>query len=87
MQRTITREIMEQSQYFEGNTPETWELIGIYNNGSNYIRYYRNDTGSYRHTCQKIKKDPAKIVLWKNEEGKEFAKRVYPKRRKRQQMA
>lgn len=86
MESTITRAIMEKAKYFEGFIPEEWNLLGIYNNGVNYLRYYQDSDGNYRYTRQKIKKDPAKIVLWRDEEGQEFAQRVYPKRKKRQGM-
>lgn len=85
MEGKITEEIMNQSQYFEGEAPESWEIIGIYDNDRNYIRYYKDPEGNYHHTAQKKKgREYGRIALREDEQGRTFARRVYPRRRKRQ---
>lgn len=84
----LTEEIMNQSRYFEGEAPEDWEFIGIYDNDRNYIRYYKDQNGNYHHTSvKKRNRSYGKIVLRKDEYGREFARKVYPQRKRRKRAA
>lgn len=79
---------MDQSQYFEGEVPESWELIGIYDNDRNYIRYYEDPNGDYHHTsAKKRNRSCGKIVLREDENGRTFARKVYPQRKSRKRAA
>ena len=39
--------IMGCSQYFEGEPDTGWELVGMEDNGTHYIRYYVDKEGKY----------------------------------------
>lgn len=84
----LTQEIMGASQYFEGSPGEGWELVGILDNGACYIRYYREPGGGYRHTAQRKRRRPSvEIAVREDGQGRTFARRVYPRRRKKKKMA
>lgn len=84
----LTEKIMNQSQYFEGEEPEDWEFIGIYDNDRNYIRYYKDPDGNYHHTSsRKRNRSCGKIVLREDEHGRTFARKVYPQRKSRKRVA
>ena len=74
--------IMGCSQYFEGEPDTGWELVGMEDNGTHYIRYYVDKEGKYWHASQKKKgRAPrGKLMLWEDRHGRAVAKRVYPKR-------
>lgn len=84
----LTDKIMNQSQYFEGEAPEDWEFIGIYDNDRNYIRYYKDPDGNYHHTSsRKRNRSCGKIVLREDEHGRTFARKVYPQWKGRKRAA
>ncbi|MCI8883115.1 MAG: hypothetical protein HFH43_08780 [Lachnospiraceae bacterium] len=84
----LTQEIMGMSQYFEGEPQEGWELVGILDNGACYIRYYQEPGGGYRHTAQRKRGRPkAEIAVREDGQGRTFARRVYPRRKKKKRMA
>lgn len=84
----LTEEIMNKSQYFKGEVPEDWEFIGIFENEVNYIRYYKDPDGNYRHTSsRKRNRNYGKIVLREDEHGRTFARKVYPQRKSRKRAA
>ena len=84
----LTEEIMNKSQYFEGEAPENWEFIGIFENEVNYIRYYKDLEGNYHHTsARKRNRSCGKIVLREDECGRTFARKVYQQRKSRKRAA
>ncbi len=80
---TITREIQDQSVYFEGKPLEGWELVGMVQNKKYRIAYYQDKQGNYHHTSVRLKGryNPFDIKLTEKD-GMVFA-RVEPKKKNR----
>lgn len=78
---TITREIQDQSVYFEGKPLEGWELVGMVQNKKYRIAYYQDKQGYYHHTSVRLKcrYNPFEIKLTEKD-GMMFA-RVEPKKK------
>lgn len=71
---------MQQSQYFGGEPDPSWELVGMGDNGTHYIRYYLDREGKRWHTSQKKKgRGPqGRPMLWEDRHGRTFAEYTYP---------
>lgn len=79
----ITREIEEQSSYFDGQPLEGWELIGASENRKYRLFYYQDKQGRYHHTAVPLKRryNPYEVHI-REKDGVTFA-RVELKNRKK----
>lgn len=83
----MNKEVMQKAKHFDGQAPAEWELIGMTENHACRFRYYKDVTGQYWYTAQRIKRNYMQLSV-REEEGLTYARNVYTgPRRKRRRMA
>lgn len=83
----MNKEVIQKAKHFEGQAPTDWELIGMTENHACRFRYYKDATGQYWYTAQRIKRNYMQLSV-REEEGLTYARNVYTgPRRKRRRMA
>lgn len=83
----MNKEIVENAKCFDGQAPAEWELIGMTENHVCRFRYYKDTTGQYWYTAQRLKRSYMQTSV-REEDGLTYARNVYTgPRRKRRRMA
>lgn len=76
----MEQKILEQAVHFEGQAPESWELIGMRENEKNRLSYYRTPQGGYRVTHTKRKQQAGRFEIREDEQKRLFARKVYKRK-------
>lgn len=81
----MDRKVIETARHFEGTVPEGWILLGMKENSICRFRYYKDGTGAYWYTAQRMKRNYMQLTV-REENGMTYAKNVYtgPRRKRRQ---
>lgn len=83
----MRKDVIEKARHFEGTVPAEWELMGMTENHVCRFRYYKDTTGQYWYTAQRLKRSYMQTSV-REEDGLTYARNVYTgPRRKRRRMA
>ena len=77
----ITQEMKRDAKYYEGPVPESWELVGMQENGPYRFRYYVTPEKEVFRTSQKLKRKWEPKIDIRIEDGNIFASRDFKRGR------